>query len=282
MKCWRQYLRKKKSNMATLQVLISTMHQTECEPLLKKMNISSDAVVINQSDNFSYKEIVFNGNTTVFYTCNKRGLSNSRNDAIMNSNADIICIADDDMKYTDTYKDDILSEFEKHPEADAIIFYVESINSKRKTTTIQGFSRLRGFDYRNFSSVNIAIRREKLQAANVWFNTLFGTGSIYSCGEDTMFLFDLLKKNFHIYKSGIKIADVDLQNSTWFKGYNKEFFFNKGALVAAIYPRLWPFAIFFLSIKNSKKRLANFSFFRKLYSWYKVGALDYLKRLHGV
>lgn len=53
---------------------------------------------------------------------------------------------------------------------------------------------------------------------------MFGSGSEYSCGEDTIFMKELMDKGFRIYKSPLKIAKIDMSGSTWFSGYNEKFF----------------------------------------------------------
>ena len=47
---------------------------------------------------------------------------------------------------------------------------------------------------REYGSVHIAIKKRALIGKNVYFNTLFGSGAMYSCGEDTLFLKELIEK----------------------------------------------------------------------------------------
>lgn len=255
------------------------MNKLDCNELVLKMNINSDAIIINQSDNVRYDKFKIEGKDISFYTVDDKGLSNSRNVALIKSTADLICIADDDMTYSDTYVEDIISEFDNHPDADAILFYVKSTNGREGSQKIKRTGKLGKFEYKEFCSVEIVVKREKLLASNIWFNSFFGSGSKYKCGEDSIFLKDLLRHGFRIYKSEKQIATVDMSKSTWFKGYTKEFFINKGALVYAIYPKLWILAILALSIKNSKNKLGSFKKFFELFSWYYEGILDYKKRI---
>lgn len=254
------------------------MHQTECSNLIKKMNITSDAVIINQSDTCSY-QILDNGNNKIdCYTVNERGLSKSRNTALLKSTGDLLCIADDDMVYSDSYEKDILEEFERNPKADAIIFYVKPINGREGNTNLKRTGRLGRYEYKEFCSVEIVVKKEKIYAHNIWFNAMFGSGAHYNCGEDSIFIKEMLDKGLRVYKSPIQIAVVDMSESTWFHGYTQELFFNKGALVAVNYPKLWRILIVFLSIKNSKRKLGSNKRIFELYSWYKAGALDLKSR----
>ena len=75
----------------------------------------------------------------------------------------------------------------------------------------------------------------------------------------------------------IKIAEVDMSNSSWFRGYNEKYFKNKGALVAAIYPKMWLPGIVLLSLKNSKSKLGSYTRFFELFKWYYSGVSEFKK-----
>ena len=102
---------------------------------------------------------------------------------------------------------------------------------------LAGYARVGKRESREYGSVHIAIRKRALIGKNVYFNTLFGSGATYSCGEDTLFLKELIEKDLKLYKTPIRIASVDMSDSTWFKGYNEKYFKDKGALIEAAYPR---------------------------------------------
>lgn len=261
-----------------LQVLVSTMNQSD-NSICSKMNINSDAIVINQSNSTGHARIAYNGFDVDVYSFEERGLARSRNEALMRASADIICLADDDMIYTDTYREDILNEFENHPEADAIIFNVESKNGSRVAQRITKYKRVGKAESREYGSVHIAFRRKKLLYKNMSFNIMFGAGSEFSCGEDTIFLKELLDKGFRIYKSPVQIAQVDMGESTWFTGYNEKFFHDKGALIGATYPRISYLLVLLQAFRNSKNKLGSYKHFYKVYSWYLSGLKDYQDKI---
>ena len=264
--------------MSRLQVLVATMNATNIKDLYTRMNLKSDALVINQSDRVNYESFDVGDSVLECYTFAERGLSRSRNNALMRATADIVCLADDDMIYSDSYVDDIVTEFEKHPEADAIVFNVDLINSDRKTHKINCFGRVGKRESKEYGSVHIAMRREKVLLKNVFFNVQFGSGSSYKCGEDTLFLKDLIDSGLRLYRSPLKIADVDMSESTWFKGYDEEFFKNKGAVMAAAYPSVCYLLVIIQALKNSKKRLGSYSEFWKLLKWYAAGVNNYREK----
>ena len=59
---------------------------------------------------------------------------------------------------------------------------------------------------------------------------MFGGGTEFSCGEDTIFLQDCVKKGLRIYTTPVTLGTIYCGDSTWFKGYNDKFFVDKGVL----------------------------------------------------
>lgn len=261
--------------MLSLQLLVATMNLKDIDSLCKKMNVKSDALIINQANNVKYEKIDYCGHNIECYTFAEKGLSISRNNALLRCTGDILCIADDDMIYTDTYKQDIVNEFEKHPEADALVFNVIAINNVRSGKLIKKYSRVGKRESREYGSIHIAIRRRSLIGKNVYFNTLFGSGSFFCCGEDTLFLKELIEKGLKLYKSPVIIATVDMSNSTWFNGYNEKYFMDKGALIEAAYPHMSLALMVIQAIRNSKKCLGSYKYVGKVFSYYIAGMKSY-------
>ena len=216
-----------------IEVLISTMNQKDMK-LINKMNIKTDAIIINQSDFFNFEEIKLNGKVIKMFSFNERGIGKSRNNALMRSTGDICLLADDDMIYVDNYENIILEAFRENPKADIIVFNVPSKNVERPTVKITKNIKLNYMNLGGFGAVNIAFRRNSILKANASFSLLFGGGAEYSAGEDSLFLFDCLKKGLLIYSNTKKIADVYQDTSTWFEGLNKKYFFDKGVFFAAL------------------------------------------------
>lgn len=263
--------------MPRLQLLVATMNLTNIIELCAKMHIESDALIINQSDRVKYECVFYHGYKIECYTFAEKGLSRSRNNALLRCTGDILCIADDDMVYTDTYREDIICEFQKHPEADALVFNVVALNGDRSGKTIEKYARVGKRESREYGSVHIAIKKSALMGKNVYFNTLFGSGAMYSCGEDTLFLKELIEKGLKLYKSPVEIAMVDMSESTWFKGYNEKYFKDKGALIEAAYPNVSFILAIIQAIRNSKKCMGNYKYMGKLLGYYLTGIKNYRK-----
>ena len=208
-----------------LEVLLSVMNLNKKD--LEKMNITSKCTVINQCKCNKFEKYKnFN-----IYSYDEVGLSNSRNKGLEKVEENIVLLCDDDVIYNNNYEKVVIDEFEKSKEADIIIFNIESpkrINKKNK--------RLHFYNILTYSSQRIAFKKDKI--GNIKFNNLFGSGAKYSNGEEALFLTECIKNKLKIYSSKEYIGKVIHNESKWFKGYNKKFFHDKGALFTAINIRL--------------------------------------------
>lgn len=242
-----------------LQLLVSTMHQKDIS-ICERMNISTDAIIINQADCFEYKRFSYKGNRIDFYTFNDRGVGVSRNNALMRSVADIVEFADDGMIFLDNYKEIVKGAFNSLPDADAILFNVHSLNPNRPFYQIKECKRVGLVEARNFATPMLAVKREKLLYHNIHFSLLFGGGTKYGAGEDTVLIYDMIKAGLHVYSFPVKIADDVRDKSTWFTGFNEKFFFDKGALIEKTHPKIAKLLAFLLAIKHRSNPLG----------WYKI------------
>lgn len=54
------------------------------------------------------------------------------------------------------------------------------------------------------------------------------------------FLKECLDKGLRLYAVPYAIAEIDQDAaSSWFTGYTEKYFYDKGALYASLYPRIW-------------------------------------------
>lgn len=221
--------------MKKTQVLCVTMHQKDFSKI-KQMNITTDAILANQADCSFCWEMQTKDVSVKLVTKNERGVGKNRNTAIDNmyDDCDICLIADDDMRYVDNYAKIVDKAFSQVPEADALIFNIETVGcdmGRRKNGKIV---KVRFYNCLNYGAVRIAIKREALQKSKLCFSELFGGGAPYSAGEDTLFIADMLKHGMKIYTYPETIASVEQNESSWFCGYNEKYLYDKGALFCAL------------------------------------------------
>ena len=233
----------------TFQVLLSAMLLKD-ESYVDSLNITGDAVVINQCDRYDERvchrtSIKGNEQTITYIETRERGLSRSRNMAIGRAEADICILCDNDVEYLPDYETRIMDGFARHPDADLIVFYI-----KRKEKPVPNFKRskrMRHISVLKIFSPEIAFKRKSIEGLH--FDERFGAGSgKYIRGEENIFLYDCLKKGLKIYYEPVMIAELREVESTWFRGYDKDFFISRGANYAAMtrwcsYILIWQYAL---------------------------------------
>ncbi len=223
--------------MTRIQLLVAAVSQ-DTEALPQKMNIQSDAIIVNQKMPYSFEEREFKENTIKVFNCDEKGVGLSRNLALLRSDHEIIQFCDEDIVLDDGYAAKVLGEFDAHPEADMILFNVKA-SEGRVTYHNTDFAKVNYLNYGRYPAYAIAARREKIHEAGVTFSLLFGGGAKYSNGEDSLFLKDCLDKKIRIYRSPVDIGhEIVERESTWFSGFNEKFFFDRGVLYHYLYGRL--------------------------------------------
>jgi len=235
-----------------LEVLVSTVNGNPRE-LVKKMNIDSDAIIINQCDTTSYEEFNYNNHLIKVFAFNERGIGISRNNALMRSTADIIIFADDDEIFSDDYEKTIINEFKKNQKADFIVFDILTFgNKKRRYDKINKIKRIHWYNCLKYGAVRFAVKRESLIRKNIYFSLLFGGGAQYGSGEDSLFIFDCIKEKMNVFSNPYIIAKVDMSNSTWFDGYNEKYYRDKGALFSAMKDKKSFLYLIAIILKNNR------------------------------
>ena len=242
-----------------IQVLLSAVNQ-DIRKLPEKMNIETDAVIVNQCDKFDYREFTLHGGLhSVKNPCKirclfmtERGVGLSRNTALMHADADIVLFSDEDIILEKGYAEAIRSAYEQYPDADMIIFNVK-VAPERKTYWNEQVKRIHWYNYGRYPAYSISGKLDSLRRANVHFSLLFGGGAKYSNGEDSLFLHDCLRAGLKIIALPVCIGEETLRESTWFHGYTRKFFMDRGALYHYLYGNLsWVFALRFL-LKNKEE-----------------------------
>lgn len=219
-----------------LQLLISAVNQIPSE-LVKKMNVRSDAIIINQCGGFGYEEIIKDGYLIKVYSQQEKGVGLSRNSALMRADGDICLFSDEDIVYENDYAQKVIQEFGRHPEADMLLFQVD-VCEERRTYHNDAYARVRLYNCGRYPAYSFALRTEIMHRKNVCYSLLFGGGARYSNGEDSLFIRDCIKSGMKVYKTPVIIGREEQRQSTWFSGYHEKFFFDRGVLYEHLYGRL--------------------------------------------
>lgn len=231
-----------------IEVLLSTMNiknVKEFKNLLKENKITTEVIDMNQVDNDENK-IQYAKNGQRIESFQEKGASKSRNRLLESATGDICLFADDDTKYVDDYDRIIKEEYANTPNADVIIFWVENGNTARERNKQVGNKKVNLIDIMKIRTYEISLRKstiEKLKKQNIRFDENFGPQGIFHKGEETVFLSEMLKNGFNIYSVNKKIGVAQNKKSTWFKGYDKKYLFDQGAIFYRIYPKLYKLLI---------------------------------------
>lgn len=230
-----------------LDILLSCMNQQD-DRLICNSRITGNAVVINQCGNNNLRSWKTEGGTVRWFDSDTRGLTVSRNLALEKSDADVCLLCDDDEIFVPDYEDLICKTYEALPQADVIIFKMVG----RAASFEDRIMELKFPRTMHVSSWQISFRRESLLRTGVRFDELMGAGTGNGAEEELKFLVDCQKAGLKIWYVPEEIASVAQTESTWFKGFDETFFYNRGATTRYILG--WPLAAAYAIYYVIKKR----------------------------
>lgn len=260
-----------------IEHIISTMHRTEFS-FLERMNLQLDGIVVNQShENLLDSYQTKNGSRYQIYSTTERGLSRSRNMLLEKSNADICMIADDDVEYRDNYVDTVREAYERHPDADIIVFCFSHEKDQDTRVRYAKDIRLHMWNISKVASVEITFIRNAVIKARLHFNDRIGLGATYPSGEENAFLADALRaglKIYHVPKTicfAVEAHSIQTQD----EDEVEDFLVTKGASFHCIYKNwFFLYALGFILLK--KKTLFRNIGIRQAWKCMQKGKRDYL------
>lgn len=228
-----------------IQTLAAAIDQTD-HRLVEKLNIQTDALIGNQCGREGTETFSFRGRSVVYINAQDRGVGKNRNRLLDHADGDLLILADDDLRFVDGYPEIAANAVRECADADVYVF---NLIEQKPRRYINRKIRCVGWrQYARYGAARLMLRREAIERSGIRFSLEFGGGAEYGSGEDTLFLRDCLKHGLKICAVPYALAEIDQEApSSWFHGYDHKFFFDKGALYAALYPRWKPvFAIRYL------------------------------------
>ena len=257
------------------EILCVTMHQKDFSKI-QQMNIHSDVFFANQADSTSLEELDFEGHHARMLTTDTRGVGVNRNMGLQYAKGDICLFADDDVTYCDDMEEKVLAEFAARPDADIMIFHLDAIE-QHKQISYPKTKKCRGLYRMPWGAVRMAFRLSAVRKANIWFTTLFGGGSIFPAGEDSMWLAAARNAGLTMYVSRETIGKVSFEESTWFTGFDEKYYYGQGAYYQAARPAtVWLWAYYSIARTRGK---GNLSAAEKM-KWFQRGREGY-RRLYS-
>lgn len=240
----------------SVEVLISAMRQKDLS-IAALSKCKTDVLIINQTDYDGYDEEAIDGHIIRMISTTQRGLSNSRNMALRNAKGDICIFADDDEELTEGYATIIEQAFVRNPEADIIAFNWRDLHPRASKKYIT--KERRSSPYHFFSSVSLAFKRQRIIETETWFDSRFGAGSgIINAGEETVWQQNAIRHGLKRFECPQFIATVSQSESTWFKSYNENYFYDIGANLAVTRPTLKYLLQFYYPLRLRKSETISF------------------------
>lgn len=255
-------------------VLLSCMHQ-KSELIISKSHIQTDAIIINQCDTDSVEELTFCNEKGVvckvkYISTTQRGLSNSRNMAILNAPSNCICVVcDEDEVLADNYEQLIQEGYNNFKAPDIVAFKVGWDGfGKKYPTNPHKLSYLQAL---RVCSVQITFKIESIRKACIVFDPLMGSGTGNGAGEENKFILDCKRHGMNLFYYPNEIASISQGDSKWFKGFDKKYFENFGWSAKRIHKNMFLTSIYLLYYAFSKWNLykKEYSFFAAIKSMYK-------------
>lgn len=218
----------------SLEILLSCMNEADFS-IVYRTKIHTNILIVNQINlkNGLFDQLQIErkvcGNFRREYNIRKidtptHGLSVSRNIALRHAEGSICLLCDDDEILDDNYETTILNAYKKYKDADIICFRMSNQPSRLKQVP----QRLNQWTVLRIASWQISFRRDSILRAGILFDELLGAGTGNGAGEEVKFLRDCVKSGLHLYYVPDNIGKVKQEKSTWFKGYDKDFFYKRG------------------------------------------------------
>lgn len=187
--------------MVKLTLAISTLDRnlTNAISVFTDLSVRScnlELIIICQNDEgLNHCDIKFG--IKIYYLSSK-GLSKSRNYALLKSQGKYIWFLDDDVILKDRFISNFLCE--KHNDYQLILsrIYCSDLNCSYKNYNKERVARHKMLQV---SSIEIIVDRDFVIANNLFFNEELGLGSKYPSGEENVFLLNLYDCNINILET---------------------------------------------------------------------------------
>jgi len=240
-----------------VEILISTMNKDSLDfliPMFPFSHFSNFSIVVINQTNKDLLLVSDYPNVRVFNSFDV-GLSKSRNLALKKATGKILLIADDDVVYREGFLSKITASHNDYKNAAAITFSATQTDGAfLKKYPLVSKTKLNSFDILNTSSIEITLKKDKIEHLEIEFDENFGLRSAFEMGEEAIFLFDLKNKKEQLIFVPEVIVSHD-SNTTSKKRTILENYYIQGALFTRIFRnnyKIWIFIKLFFDLKQRK------------------------------
>lgn len=228
--------------MTKLEVLIATYGQAGIDRLadMKLPHVPDVRYLVSCQYAYSQPDIpssLIREDIRIIFS-HTRGLSVNRNNLLQNASAPYCLIADDDLDFIGEGLQKVIEIFDHSPDISVIsLQYTDSEGRPEKTYPSDTFpldSPPKGY---YISSIELAFRRTDIIGNNIFFNESFGVGTDrYSCGEEDIWLHDILKAGMKGRYHPVMIALHKGSSSGISRASEPSVLRAQGAVMARLFP----------------------------------------------
>lgn len=220
-----------------LALIVTTTKKdvSQCLEIINKQSNNIFVVLSNQRD----KESVIKNKNYIIVNSIARGVSLARNSMLnyLPEDTDYVMFLDDDVILVDNAKEIIEDEINKYKDVNAIYFNCVSLNKDRPIRSIKKDGKIKWKAVSSYGVWGLVIKVDAIKKYNLSFKEEFGPGSKFPVGEDSIYLKELIDKVPNVYMSRKTLIQIEQKESTWFKGYDEQYFINIGAAKSVLYPK---------------------------------------------
>lgn len=260
-----------------VEILISTMNKNSLDfliPMFPFLHFSNFSIVVINQTNNDRLLVSDCPNVRVFNSFDV-GLSKSRNLALKNATGKILLIADDDVVYQEGFLSKIITSHNQYKDAAAITFSaIQTNGSFLKKYPLVSKTKMNSFDILNTSSIEITLKKSKIESLGIEFDENFGLRSAFEMGEEAIFLFDLKSKKEQLVFVPEVIVSHD-SSTTSKKRSILENYYIQGALFTRIFRNKYKKWIFIKVFFDLKQRRIKWRMLNKILKIAQQGHLNY-------
>ena len=257
--------------MSNVVVLIPTHHKTveDIVNLYHFLNIKTDAIFANQNGLNDQINIKIDGNNVKIICTDTIGVSKNRNILLDSITFDDIyfCI-DDDCVLVDNYHILITAFFKKYTPEYVLFNGLVPYEGNRKIHN-KKTKRVRSFlDISYGGGPGLAFKGSCAKKLNLKYFEKIGYPNYIYAGEDSLMLKRLSQSKIKFYRSSDILFSIEIDkedNSTYFKGFNDQFFITKGAVYKLLFPHFYRLITIYYCFSLAKKTKRKYSKIRKLF-----------------
>lgn len=223
---------------SSIRILVPTHNKNDIEisNILSNFKNPLDVFISNQTFISDLSKVIQANNV------NTVGVSKNRNNLLDNATGDINIMIDDDCSLVDNYKELIIKFYNEHPDAEFVSFNGLYTCYNNRHVNDHRTCRIKRFNQISYAGApGLTWRKSAPEKYGLRFNEKLGTPNYIFCGEDSCFLFDIVKSKAKFYRCKDILFHIneDGENSSYYKGIDERYVVSRGYNMKMYHPYLY-------------------------------------------